>query len=222
VARVGQPAPQIEESGAGEYSVVSGQSFIEAACANSDNNAVWTPTALVRSADQKAVGGYSTELPHAGDLHLWLTLACRGSIARIENYQGVYRTHDANMHYSYSKLKNLRQHLLAFDSVFERYPEQIANRAALNREYRKHLALSAIKLAQRDLIDGQPQACDEYIAFAFELVPDIGGSSAWWQLRLLQLGGHRIASFVKSIARRIARNLRRESRANCVLSSVPK
>ena len=201
--------------------MVSGQSFIEAACANSDNNPVWTPTVIVRSADQKAVGGYNTELPHAGDLHLWLTLACRGSIARIENYQAVYRTHDANMHYSYSKLKNLRQHLLAFDSVFESYPEQIANRAALNHEYRKQLAISAIKLAQRDLIDGQPEGCEEYIAFAFELAPEISGGFAWWQLRLLQLGGHRIAAFVKSIARRSARHLRRGRGANCVLSSVP-
>ena len=67
VARVGEPVPEIEDSGRCEYSVLSGQSFIAAACADSDNNPVWTPTAVVRTFDQKAVGGYSAELPHAGD-----------------------------------------------------------------------------------------------------------------------------------------------------------
>jgi glycosyltransferase involved in cell wall biosynthesis len=207
VARVGQAAPEIRESGPCEYAVESGHSFIAAVCSKSDYNPVWTPTAIVRTADQKAVGGYSTELPHAGDLHLWLTLACRGSIAKIENQQAVYRRHDANMHYSFSKLKNLRQHLLAFDTVFGAYSEKINDHAALQKQYRKGLALSAIHLAQRDAVNNRGKFCEEYLTFAFALAPALRRSAAYLQLQVLRMGGHRLARAIKPVLQKL-RNLR--------------
>jgi glycosyltransferase involved in cell wall biosynthesis len=207
VARVGQSAPEIEESDDCEYSVSPGQSFIAAACSDSDSNPVWTPTAVVRTADQKAVGGYSVELPHAGDLHLWLTLACRGSIAKIHNYQAVYRRHETNMHYSFAKLKNLRQHLLAFDAVFDSYPEKINNYAALQRKYRKGLALSAIRMAQRDVVNNGGSLCEDYLTFAFGLAPILRISAAFLQLQLLRMGGYRLAHVLKPLVQKL-RHLR--------------
>jgi len=207
VVQVGESTPEIRESAPCEYSVLRGQSFIAAACRNSDSNPVWTPTAVVRTADQKAVGGYSAELPHAGDLHLWLTLACRGSIAKIENHQAVYRRHDANMHYSFSKLKNLRQHLLAFDTVFNAYPDTIKEHAALQRQYRKGLALNAIHLAQRDAVNNDGNFCEEYLTFAFALAPALRRSPALLQLKVLQMGGHRLARALKPVIRKL-RDLR--------------
>ncbi len=220
MARAGQPLPQMPAGSTRPVCrIVSGQAFIETACANSATNPVWTPTAFVRTSDQKAVGGYDPALPHAGDLHLWLTLACRGSIARLENPQAVYRTHDANMHYSFSKLKNLEQHLLAFDSLFQACGDKIAGHQDLSRQYKKQLALSAIRLAQKDLIDGQSESCGEYIAFAFELDPYVTSSRAWWQLRLLQAGGDKLAYCAKSLVRSV-KNLRRSRYSDCALSSV--
>jgi glycosyltransferase involved in cell wall biosynthesis len=207
VARVGQPVPEVEESGRCEYSVLPGQSFIAAACSDSDSNPVWTPTAVVRTADQKAIGGYSAELPHAGDLHLWLTLACRGSIAKIENYQAIYRRHEANMHYSFSKLKNLRQHLLAFDAVFDSYPDKINNYDVLRKKYKKGLALSAIRLAQRDAVNNGGALCDDYLTFAFALAPILRISAAFLQLQLLRIGGHRFAHALKPVIQKV-RHLR--------------
>jgi glycosyltransferase involved in cell wall biosynthesis len=215
VARVGQLVPEIEESERCEYSVLPGNSFIAAACSDSDSNPVWTPTAVVRTADQKAVGGYSAELPHAGDLHLWLTLACRGSIANIENYQAVYRRHEANMHYSFSKLKNLRQHLLAFDAVFDSYPGRISNYDALRRMYRKGLALSAIRLAQRDAVNNGGHLCDDYLTFAFGLAPTLRTSAAFLQLQLLRIGGHRFAHALRPLIQKL-RHLRVHSAGSSV------
>ena len=71
------------------------------------------------------------------------------------------------MHYSFSKLKNLRQHLLAFDAVFTSYPDKIKNYDALRRKYRKGLALSAIRLAQKDAVNNGGTLCDDYLTFAF-------------------------------------------------------
>jgi hypothetical protein len=90
-------------------SVVSGAASIERVCGDSAENPVYTPTAVVGTAAQKAVGGYSKVLPHAADLHMWLRLARLGSVAFLQAYQAVYRRHGANMHYSYVGVPNLQR-----------------------------------------------------------------------------------------------------------------
>src|SRR5215831_13362910 len=108
--------PKISRQGnKSNYHIMTGQEFILATCANSSENPVWTPTAVVRTSAQKQVGGYSKTLPHAGDLEMWLRLAHFGSVAVLESYQAVYRRHGLNMHNSFAGVPNLRQHLLAFE-----------------------------------------------------------------------------------------------------------
>jgi glycosyltransferase involved in cell wall biosynthesis len=155
-----------------KYRVVTGQSFIETACSNGTMNPIWTPTAIVRTVVQKSIGGYSNNLPHAGDLEMWLRFACRGSIAFLDAWQAVYRKHEANMHYAFTNLANLRQHLLAFESAFEKDGHMIVNREALREQYRRSLALGAVHLVQHapTHID---DTLDEAFAFAKEVFPKI-------------------------------------------------
>ena len=47
-----------------------------------------TPSAIVRTSAQHRVGGYRPELPHSGDLEMWLRLAAVGSVA-ISSESGV-------------------------------------------------------------------------------------------------------------------------------------
>jgi hypothetical protein len=209
VTKTGEVSTSLQSHAVGsDYRIMTGQSFIEKTCSDSANNPIWTPTAVVRTSLQKSVGKYSIDLPHAGDLHLWLRLACHGSIAKINAFQAVYRKHQSNMHHSYSKLKNLRQHLLAFDSVFASYWDKIANREALQREYRRHLALSAIQLAQYDLMSNNRTACDEYVAFAQNLYPNVTRSFAWLQMRMLEGIGCRAAYAMKRVLTPVVRVIR--------------
>ena len=64
-----------------ERCVVPGLEFIEFSGAR---NVVPTPTAVIRTALQKRLGGYRPELPHAGDMEMWLRLAVHGSVGRFE------------------------------------------------------------------------------------------------------------------------------------------
>ncbi|HZU22504.1 MAG TPA: glycosyltransferase [Terriglobales bacterium] len=223
VAKAGQPLPAIGPAPLrAPYRVTRGQAFIAEACAESAHNRVWTPTAVVRTALQKEVGGYRTDLPHAGDLHLWLRLACRGSVAKINAWQAVYRTHDANMHYSYPKLKNLRQHLLAFDSVFDEDRDRIASGPALQQLYRRNIAIAALRHAQHDLLNAEQSDCaqQDYVDFAVALDPGIKSTPVWWQLRVLQVVGGKLASATKSIVAAPVRAIRRGTRALRVLVSA--
>ncbi len=208
------PAPPKLHSVSGRCQVISGQSFIEDACGDSSNNHVWTPTAIVRTKLQKDLGGYRLDLPHAGDLHLWLRLACRGSVAKLDAYQAVYRTHDANMHYAFGNLKNLNQHLRAFDSVFEEDGEMIENSELLQRMYRKNLAIASVRILQRDLLaGGQDERYQaECLTFAATVAPEVKKTFAWMQMQFLMALGPEFSSAIKPLLRAPLRAFRRGMR----------
>jgi glycosyltransferase involved in cell wall biosynthesis len=76
--------------------VVPGRRFIADICAN-PINPVATATAVVRTSVQKRVGYYKDELPHAGDLEMWLRCAACGDVGKIEVVQAYRRLHDSNL-----------------------------------------------------------------------------------------------------------------------------
>jgi hypothetical protein len=59
-------------------------------------NVVQTPTVVVRTAVQQAIGGYYLELPHSGDMEMFLRFAPRGSTARVDATQAFKRAHRHN------------------------------------------------------------------------------------------------------------------------------
>src|SRR5690348_16733238 len=70
-----RPAPSLSEAESA-LEVLAGHAFIDSLC-SVGGNPVPTPTAVVRTALQKAVGGYRRELPHTADLDMWLRIAAR-------------------------------------------------------------------------------------------------------------------------------------------------
>jgi hypothetical protein len=76
--------------------IAPGSQFIAKLCAN-PHNPVATSTAVVRTSVQKKVGLYKSELPHAGDLEMWLRCAATGDVGKIYSVQGFRRLHDRNM-----------------------------------------------------------------------------------------------------------------------------
>ncbi len=77
-------------------------------------NFVSTPTAIVRTSLQKSLGGYKPELPHAGDLEMWLRFALAAEVAFIRAPQAYYRRHAANMSNTYDARADFDQCVAAF------------------------------------------------------------------------------------------------------------
>ena len=75
-----------------------GREFIEL---SGSDNLVPTCSAVVRTELQKRLGGYRNELPHTGDMEMWLRFAAHAPVGFISAYQGVYRQHGANMSTAY-------------------------------------------------------------------------------------------------------------------------
>ena len=105
-----------------------------AQCCREVWNPISTPTAIVRTSAQKAVGGYCPSLPHSGDVEMWLRLATRGQVAELRGVvQAYYRLHDTNMHKKWFNdfLLNDRELRAAYEKFFTDQAEFIENRQEL-------------------------------------------------------------------------------------------
>jgi glycosyltransferase involved in cell wall biosynthesis len=111
------------------------------------SNFVPTPTAIVRTSSQKAVGGYNPALPHAGDLEMWLRFAAHGGVARIYSVQAIYRKHASAMSNPYfgNILSDYRQRKSAFDAFFDQCGDRIAGLTSLRQAAHRALAEQAFK-----------------------------------------------------------------------------
>lgn len=82
--------------------IMRGDDFLKY-CSELCGNPVPTPTAIVRTVLQQRLGGYRGDLPHTGDLEMWMRFAKHGSVGFVRSVQGEYRRHASNMSRQYYK-----------------------------------------------------------------------------------------------------------------------
>jgi glycosyltransferase involved in cell wall biosynthesis len=163
-------------------------------------NPISTPTMVVRTELQKAVGPYARELPHSADMEMWMRFALRGRVAVTRFVQAYKRIHGGNMSKSYPALRDLRQRLEALEYACAREPDTCL-RNGLSREYvRRTLAEEAVWLGNAYFDVGDPGAMRECLEFARELWPPIGQSKVWRRTRLKLHLGVRAFEVLRSIA----------------------
>lgn len=92
------PTPAVD----GWTTVLSGAAFVQA-CVERLENPVPTPAAVVRTSAQRGVGGYSPQLPHSGDLEMWMRLALQGDVGIVKGPLAFYRRHVSNMTYTFRR-----------------------------------------------------------------------------------------------------------------------
>jgi len=136
-------------------------------------NLVRTPTAIVRTSAQKAAGGYRTSLPHSADMEMWLRLAARGSVARLEAVQAIYRKHAGNMSIAYydRDLPDLLQAKQAFDSFFLEFGAKVPGARLLQEKATRALARKAFWRGAVQACHGRVAAGRALARLAFELDP---------------------------------------------------
>jgi glycosyltransferase involved in cell wall biosynthesis len=155
------------------------------------HNLVVTPTAIGRTVVQKAIGGYRASLPHSADMQMWLHFGARGSVAKIEAVQAIYRKHSSNMSDAYysEEWGDYWHRKAAFDSFFEETgscePEfqSLRARASLvlaEQAFQSGAALlrSGVRFHKRDRISRGVRL----IRLATTLNPRLRYSTAVWEL----------------------------------------
>lgn len=152
------------------WRVTPGAEFIERLCFRSTNH-VPTCTAVVRGSAQRAAGIYRPELPHTGDLEMWLRLSSLGSVAETDGFQGVRRFHGSNMASTYPGARDLRERHAAFESFLAGEGRAMPRAAQWRRLARRRLAHQAARWGLAFLKRGQFGTGMECLGFAFRLDP---------------------------------------------------
>jgi len=179
------------------WSLLDGQEFFRLIQSFQSSNIVRAPTAIVRTELQKRLGGYRLELPHTGDLEMWLRLAAHADVGVIRDYQAVYRFHGDNMHRGYhraSHLPDLEQRKAAFDYVAQNCSGVLANSHDVHRNLLAPLALEAVRCASGAFNAGERELALQLAAFAIAAHPEIRRTLPWVVLGCKQFLGVRLWS----------------------------
>lgn len=162
--------------------ILDGLAFIER---SGSRNLVPTPTVVVRTELQKRVGGYRRELPHSGDMEMWLRLAAHARVGILDAHQAVYRRHGDNMSVAVmarSMLPDLEQRKAALDSFLDSCSDALPNAAELRRRLFASLGRDAIRYASVAFNAGDLDACGRISHFALAAAPEVRRSLPWLRL----------------------------------------
>jgi len=195
----------VQDSDAAEWRILEGSQFIELSGAKC---IVKTPTAVVRTELQKALGGYRPELPHAGDMEMWLRLAAHASVGIVEAYQAIYREHDSNMSLGYSGtnwLPDLQQRKLALDYFFETCAHILTNAEQLRARSFLSLGCQAISRASDAYNKGELELSRRYSEYAVLVYPEVRKTLPWIQFGLKRCIGLQLCHVLLPIAASVRR-----------------
>jgi glycosyltransferase involved in cell wall biosynthesis len=157
-------------------------------------NIVPTPTAIIRTQLQKQVGSYRPELPHAGDMEMWLRLAAQAQVGYIASTQAVYRRHSNNMSLSYTAFRrfpDIEQRRAALQSFFNSLGTELVNSDQIRRGQLKLFALEAVGLASEAFNEGDSKMLEQFSSFAVQSFPEITRTWPWTKLAIKRVIGRR-------------------------------
>jgi glycosyltransferase involved in cell wall biosynthesis len=178
----------------------SGPDFVRQRC-ETGRNLVETPTAVGRTAVQKAVGHYRPALPHTGDMEMWMRYAANGPVAFIHAHQAYYRLHGHNMSTGYVGLRDLQQVKLAFDLFFEAHGNTLPDLAQFRRTAYRKIAEEAFGEAYEAFARGDRQLSRTFARLAHQVDPRTRFAPKWGLLRAKRLLGNRLWGLLRSLKR---------------------
>jgi len=182
------PTIQASERGHARF---SGAEWLKARC-KAGYNVISSPEVVVRRRIQHTVGGYRPELPHAGDLEMWLRIAAVSDIAYVRGVpQAFYRVHRASMFRTQYQtgLLDLHQRKAAFDSFFFHHKD-VADGKPLhdwaNRALAREALWDACRAYDHDRVnDGQIRELTDFASTTYANAVSLSEYAALCRRRIL-------------------------------------
>lgn len=189
--------------------ILKGDQFIDLCF---PRNVVVTATAVVRTALQKRVGGYRADLPHAGDLEMWLRLAANASVGVLNSFQAVCRRHGNNMSDAYFQqcwLPDIQQRMLVIDRFMGTCGHLLGDADRVHRRMLRDLSQVAVGFASQAFNKGDIDLTKRIEGMALEIFAGVKMTPSWWKLackrtvglkgwRLVQPAVRKVQSFSKA------------------------
>jgi hypothetical protein len=200
-----EPLPEPRDPDHPQWQVRTGRDWIVSRC-RSGENAIVSPEVMVRRTLQNEVGGYRADLPHTGDLEMWLRMAARAHVGRLPDADLAYhRQHPRSMQRSVfpSFVASAVQRRDAFDVFFAQHGRVVPGAPRLHRLVRRALAFAALCWAvlparQRETSDDRRSL----VRFAGECVSATAGPARWLGLAAAVASGAPRAAAIALLARR--------------------
>jgi glycosyltransferase involved in cell wall biosynthesis len=187
------PMPRSESEATG-WQIQTGMEWLEARCRDGDN-CIFSPEVVTRTKLQHQVGGYRPELPHTGDLEMWMRFAARSQVGILDADQAWYRIHPRNMHKQYSlRMTSLQTRKATFDLFFQMEGKNLPERQCLQNLANRSLACDALWMACL-AFDNRDSACvsvAELMAFAAQCYPESSSLPEYAGLRRRRRVGPRL------------------------------
>jgi glycosyltransferase involved in cell wall biosynthesis len=165
------PKREIRSKGVVRY---SGADWIARRC-RAAYNVITSPEVVIRSSVQRSVGGYRHELPHSGDLEMWLRIAAVADIAYVRAPQAFYRVHPSSMQRTQfqGQMVDMVERRAAFRSFFQFALNPFAGRHSLEEDAFRALAREALWDACRlyDHDRAELERVETLVSFAGETWP---------------------------------------------------
>jgi len=177
--------------------VLGGADFVRWIIRSGARNVVPASTAVVRTSLLKRIGGYRADLPHAGDLEMWLRIASHASVGIVKESQAVYRRHAANMSNGYTgdnMLADLQQRKTAFDAFAMGCNSAMAEADHLYAQLLKPLGQEAVGHASAAFNDNRMDVSRRLADFAASVHPPVRETLAWRLLACKRLVGYRVST----------------------------
>jgi glycosyltransferase involved in cell wall biosynthesis len=187
--------------------LLSGRDFLKLSCAGG-GNFVSTPTAVVRTHLQKEIGGYRADLPHTGDLEMWLRFAVHAPVGVLDCEQAFYRVHGQNMHKVTfpSAMIVIEQHREAYETIFREYGQRIRDVYELRELAKQTLALGVLRRAAKTFDQGDLESCERFMRKALEISNGSRMRPEWWRLRMKQALGPNLWTRLRAVRHRLRRS----------------
>lgn len=145
---------------------------------------ITSPEAVVRTSVQHQVGYYRPELPHSGDLEMWLRIADVSDVGRVNGVDQAYRRlHAASMMTTGygTLLRDLEERVKAYESFLATSHLPLPRIESLRSTVNRRMAMEALEWSASKCAEGDASADDipAALAFARSIFPQTESSIAY-------------------------------------------
>src|SRR5882757_719294 len=202
--------PQKQDVAERSWSIWPGQEWIRAQCKRGQS-LIYSPEVVMRASTRRTIGGFRPELPHAGDIEMWLRFAAVSDIGRVNGPDQAYRRMHAQsmVHTQYATvMADLEQRLAAYESFFTNDESNITATSELLLLARKAAAAELLDWVCTEAARDEPDesTIEQCVEYARHVYPDAPLLRQWreYQARLREqrTSGRAIRIALRSYAAR--------------------
>jgi glycosyltransferase involved in cell wall biosynthesis len=190
-------APSTAKNQVATWTIWPGHAWLERRCRHGWN-CITSPEVVMRASVVDQVGGQRERLAYAHDMEMWLRISATSDVAHIEGPdQAFHRDHDRSLTGSNSKLTDLIERGLVFDTLFDDIGSWIPDADRLHWMARRSLAAEALDEAcrtyDRSHVQDDPTPYED---FALEIFPAAKSLREWRRLQARRRVGPAVAPYV--------------------------